>query len=420
MTKLSLAIIFATVSALLSPAAAADPTATRYSWGQCAGSLMPYPARGQIVLPDSLTPVYIDHVGRHGARFPASPKYTVAIKEALMRADSLGTITTAGHRLLKLCNDVIELSHNNWGALDSVGRSEQREIASRMFLNFPTLFRDSRISAISSYAPRCVMSMYEFTHQLDRLNNNIEIMTTSGRVNSPLLRPFDIDTEYIEWRKEDAQKPVYDTYMESFVPAGPLQRVLGATYPLPDDWRELALCEYYVLAGMAAMGREVDPSYYFTLDEYNALWSCFNLRQYLVRTATTLSTIPAEITSPLILNIIESLRAAADGKSLVTASLRFGHAETLMPLLSQLHLPGCYYMTNYFDTVRQHWKDFYVVPMAANIQFVLLKASSGKKYVLTLLNEEPTTLIPNDSRTLLPLDDAINYMTHCLPLHLQP
>ncbi|MBD5213653.1 MAG: histidine phosphatase family protein [Bacteroidales bacterium] len=380
---------------------------------------MPYPDRVQLTLPDSLTAVYIDHVGRHGARFPASPKYTVAIKNALLKADSLGTITTAGHRLLKLCNDVIGLSANNWGALDSLGKAEQRGIASRMYLNFPDLFKDTRISAISSYAPRCVMSMYEFTHQLDRLNNKIEIATNSGRNNSPLLRPFDVDTEYVEWRKEDATKQVYDEYIESVITAEPLKRVLGNTYPLPDDWRQLALCEYYVLAGMSAMGRTVDPSYYFTLDEYNALWSCFNMRQYLVRTATTISTLPAEITSDLIQNIIESLSLAADGKSTVTANLRFGHAETLMPLLSQLHLPECYYMTNYFDTVRQHWKDFHVVPMASNIQFVLLKSKSGKQYVMTLLNEEPVTLIPNDSRTILPLNDVIKYMTHCLPQHLQ-
>ena len=32
------------------------------------------------------------------------------------------------------------------------------------------------------------MSMYEFTHQLDRLNNSVEIYTSSGRQNSPLMR----------------------------------------------------------------------------------------------------------------------------------------------------------------------------------------------------------------------------------------
>lgn len=421
MSKRLISLLAIHVLALTAVASAvSDPTATRYSWVQCAGSLTPYPVRTVITLPDTLTPVFIDHVGRHGARYPASPKYTLTMKQALLRADSLGTITTAGHRLLKLCDDVIEASHNNWGALDSLGRAEQRGIASRMFRNFPSLFNEGNVTAISSYAPRCVMSMYEFTHQLDRLNNHVTITTSAGRVNSPLLRPFDTDEEYVAWRKTDATKNVYDEYLSQMVPEAPLKRVLGAAYPLPDDWRDVALCEYYVLAGMGAMGRDVDPSYFFTLEEYNALWSCFNMRQYLVRTATTISTLPAEITSGLVVDIINTLRLAADGKSNATANLRFGHAETLMPLLSQLHIPGCYYMTNYFDTVRQHWCDFYVVPMAANIQFVLLKADSGKKYVLTLLNEEPVRLIPGDDRTYLPVNDVLDYMTRCLPLHLQP
>lgn len=415
-----LILLFLAAAGIAVAARGADPTATRYSWAQCSGSLMPYPQRDRIAVPDSLSAIYIDHVGRHGARFPASPNNTVRMKTALLRADSLGTITTAGRRLLKLCDKVIEDSHSRWGALDSLGKAEQRGIASRMFLNFPKLFDDGVIHAISSYAPRCLMSMYEFTHQIDRLNNHNEITTSGGRVNSPLLRPFDTDEEYLAWRKENAQKTPYDEFTEAVIPREPLTRVLGAAYPLPDDWRDLALCEYYVLAGMAAMGQEVDPSYYFTLDEYNALWSCFNLRQYLVRTATTLSTVPAEITSKLIVNIMESLQAAADGRTDITVNLRFGHAETLMPLLSQLHIPGCFYMTNYFDTVAAHWRDFYVVPMAANLQFVLFRTEGGKFYLMTLLNEEPVTLIPADTRTVVPLRDAIDYMTRCLPLYLQP
>ncbi|MDE6377618.1 MAG: hypothetical protein K2K72_02625, partial [Duncaniella sp.] len=56
---------------------AADPTATTYTYAQCQGSAMPYPVSGattQRTLPDSLTPVFVNHVGRHGARFLSSAK----------------------------------------------------------------------------------------------------------------------------------------------------------------------------------------------------------------------------------------------------------------------------------------------------------------------------------------------------------
>lgn len=398
---------------------ASDPAVTDYSYAQCSGSLMPYPAPAdgeEFALPDSLRPIFIDHVGRHGARYPASPDFTVGTARALERADSLGTITPLGRELLAIANEVIEASHNRWGDLDSLGMAEQRGIASRMFMSFPSLFDGGKVEAISSYTPRCVMSMYEFTHRLDRLNNHIEIYTSSGRQNSPLMRPFDINTDYLDWRARGRRKAPYDAYLNQFLPREPLERVLGRDYPLTADWQSLALDEYYLIAGLPAMGVVTDPSRFFTPAEYNLLWSCFNLRQYLQRTATTLSTIPAEITAPLLLDIINTLDNAVNGHDGPTVMLRFGHAETLMPLLSQLRLPGCYYMTNYFDTVGKHWCDFYVVPMAANLQFILSRSSAGNLYLTTLLNERPVPLIPGDAHTTVPYPLAREYMESCLPL----
>ena len=395
---------------------ASDPTATEYSYTQCDGSFMPYQApEKQLEIPDSLTPVFINHVGRHGARYPSSPKYVQGIQEMLHKADSLGTITPLGRELMDMTEFVLEEGHNKWGALDSLGMAEQRGIASRMFMNFPRLFDNTSINAIATYAPRCIMSMYQFTHQLDRLNNHIDISTTSGRINSSLLRPFDVNTEYLDWRKENAWEKTYNELVVENVPEEPLRRILGKEFPLPDNWRKYALDEYSFIAGMAAMGYNVDQSPYFTLKEYNEMWACANLKQYLVRTASTISTTPAEITSPLILDLIRTGDEAVRGTSPVTVCLRFGHAETLMPLLAQLKVPGCYYMSNYFDTVAQHWRNFDVVPMAANLQMIILKSSKGKYYMMTLLNEKPVKLIPNDDRIIIPYNKARDYMSSCVP-----
>lgn len=155
---------------------AADPTATTYTATQCLGSAMPYPApEAPAAYPDSLTPVMVNHVGRHGARFLSSSRTTTELTEALQRADSAGVLSPLGKELLGIARYVSETSRNRWGALDSLGMAEQRGIASRMFMAYPMLFTDGSVSAISSYSPRCVMSMYEFTHQLDRLNHHVEL-----------------------------------------------------------------------------------------------------------------------------------------------------------------------------------------------------------------------------------------------------
>lgn len=145
------------------------------------------------------------------------------------------------------------------------------------------------------------------------------------------------------------------------------------------------------------MNLQIDITKYFTKEEFNVLWGISNFRQYIQRTASTVSSVPADIASPLLLDLINTTdKFLADSTSVAPVQLRLGHAETLMPLLSLMRLQGCYYLTNYYDTVGLHWKNFDIVPMAANLQLILFRSKSGKIYVRCDLNEKPVHLIPND------------------------
>lgn len=401
----------------------ADPTATNYSMAQCEGSLMPYPQDiNPAVFPDSLKPVFINHVGRHGSRYPASAANCLKLQVALEKADSAGTITPTGKQLKKLNELIIHKSENQWGALDSLGMAEQRAIATRLFYNFGEIFKNNAtVNSMSSYSPRAMMSMYTFLHQLDRMNNRINIFTSTGRVNSDLLRPFDTNQEYLDFRHENLWEPPYNEYFEKFCPTTAIKRALGERYPFADEKeiQDLAITEYYVVAGCSAMSINPGVTSFFTKEEYNSLWSCFNLRQYLQRTATTVSFVPAEIASDLLQNLIDTTEDFISGKNSAVAHFRFGHGETLMPLLSLLRLKGCYYMTNYFDTVALHWRDFYVVPMSANLQMILFKSTSGKYYLRVDLNEQPVPLIPNKPEIYISWEEAKSFLTALLPLVMQ-
>lgn len=403
---------------------AADPTATHYSIRQCEGSLTPYPSEvPEESHPDSLVAVFINHVGRHGARYPSSAANCRELKAALMKADSLGTISSTGRDLLRLTDRVMQLSAGQWGALDSLGMAEQAGIATRMLRNYPELFGgDVTVSALSSYSPRAMMSMYSFTHRLDRLNNETTFTTLTGRTTSPLMRPFDTVQDYIEFRDNKVWEPVYNEYFDATCPTTAIMRALGSRYPFDnaDHVRRLAYSEWAVVAGCSAMSVEVDPLVYFTSDEFNAVWSCFNLRQYLRYSASTVSSVPADIASQLVLNLVQTTDAFIGGEQTTTVRLRFGHAETLMPLVSLLRLRGCYYLTNYFDTVALHWRDFDIVPMAANLQLVLFRSrNSGRYYLRASLNETPIPLLPNSDELYVPWQQARDYMMQCLPLEMQ-
>lgn len=414
-------LIFITLFMSLTVFGQADPTATLYTFDQCLGSARPYPVPERDAgYPAELKPVMINHVGRHGARFPSSPRYATELRRALLRADSAGTITPRGKELLDLATYVIDRCHNYWGALDSLGMAEQRGIASRMFLNYPQLFIDKKVTAISSFSPRCVMSMYEFTHQLDRLDNKVEIYTSSGRQNSPLMRFFDVNLDYTDYVNSKVWETPYQDVAAIKITAAPLKRILGDMQLTRKEIESIAMAEYSFLAGLPAMSIDIDLSQYLTKEEINSLWSMHNLRQYLLRSATTLSSVPADIASPLLLDLIKTTDNFVSGTDLTPVHLRFGHAETLMPLFSMLHIDGAYYLTNYFDTVGQHWRDFSFVPMAANLQMILFEDAKGEYVVRFDLNEVPIKLIPNDDRVYLPWTEARNYMVRSLPLLDQP
>ena len=104
--------------------------------------------------PDTLTPVMINHVGRHGARYATSPKKIRHVADALSKADSAGTITAKGRDMLRLTKLVLTMSEGRWGQLDSIGIAEQEGIAQRMYHSYPKLFNGTEVTALSSYVPR--------------------------------------------------------------------------------------------------------------------------------------------------------------------------------------------------------------------------------------------------------------------------
>ena len=404
------------VWALLTVVAVASAQAFDYKSGRA--SLSPYPERNATVqYPDSLTPVFINHVGRHGSRYPASSHFTMLIHRALERAEREKTITPLGRQFKADVERVISATANRWGELDSIGEREHRGIAERMYTNFPQLFVDSHVLAISSSSPRCVHSMYAATGALARRAKGISLTTSSGPEFSPLMRNFDLDSLYKQYRTDTAYTSTYNRFAAANITIDPLLRILGERFPLDyDKVYDLALAEYYVVAGMDCMGLKIDASKYFTVEEYRRMWSVFNFRQYLLYSASTLSQRPARLAAPLLEDIIKSADDVLQGKTVASAKLRFGHAETLIPLLALMQVPGCYYLTNYYDTVADNWRDYESFPMAANLQLVYFTAPSGTVYVRAYLNEKPIKLLRGSKSDFVSWKQLRLHLYELLPL----
>lgn len=390
------------IEALLGVCLLADASEL-YSRNECQGSAMPYDSPACIeAYPDSLTPVMINHVGRHGARYAASDAHAMKIAKALDEAARCHTITATGRRLRALIDRVDTLTGDRWGRLDSLGMVEQQGIARRMYDAYPMLF-DGTVNAVSSYVGRCRMSMYEFVHELALCNPKLQISTASGPQQTPLLRFFQDNSAYESAVSTPEIKRVIAGFQKQVVPMSALRRVVGSDFPMPSDSIEIAMAEYSFIAGLSAIGLDENIESYLTEDEFNSLWQSFNFKQYMVRTATVWSEVPAAISAPLLMDLIASIDDyIADPQHGSPVVLRFGHAETLMPLLSLMQLPGCYYLTDRPETVAGNWQDFYVVPMASNLQMKLFQGRSGQYYVRFDLNERPVEFIAGSGEVYIP------------------
>lgn len=358
-----------------------------------AGTSLPYPCLGDheaYQVPDSLEVVYIDHVGRHGARFLSKASYT---RDMLKFLDDAGPLTAAGVRLRALCHRLDSVTAGRYGALDSIGMVEQTGIGDRMSRRGAEALRQlDSVTAIASYVPRCVMSMDMCSHAVIWNHPKTEMGQGSGPRYNTLVRFFETDSAYLAYDRSNEWKRVWEAYDAKVSPVDAVRRLIPNCNAVSDKkLRKMARVMYKIVAGANAVFGDVDWQAFYTPDEYRRAWQSENLRHYLTYSANGLSLTPSRMSRSLVADIAASLEHASrpgyDGPAM---TLRFGHAETLMPLLSQLAVPGCRYVTTDWSGVAGHWRDYEVVPMAANLQLLLLRSKgTDRMYVQTLHNEQP-------------------------------
>ena len=119
-------------------------------WGQdriqqYAGTAMPYPIVKDsfVFFQDSMVPFYVNHLGRHGARFPTSGKALDKAKEALILGQQENRLTTDGKILLSTLQHISDSFEGQWGKLSVLGELEQKGIAGRMMRHYPQFFSNS-------------------------------------------------------------------------------------------------------------------------------------------------------------------------------------------------------------------------------------------------------------------------------------
>lgn len=367
------------------------------------GSMMPYDfsrCDKNVAWGDTLTPVFLSYTARHGSRYLSSAKKIEKIRKSLATAEKKGQLTEHGKAFYALLKKISEISEGKWGLLSQVGVEEEFQLGSDMAAMLPGLMKKGVVKSISTSVPRVIMTMDQFVHALEIPNQNLELYTGSGKQFDPLLCCFIADTVYAQYRKKGNWKEDYERYVDTHVSAGPAARLFKKGY-IKDEGklRRLSIEMYGMLQALSAFGEPQVTTEWMTEDEYHGCWLSSNLLHYFRNNVTPLSDAAGHASSPLLRRIMSDIDLGLSemykgDKERVKMAGYFGHAETLLPLLSLMRIPGCYDMSGDYENLDKVWKIEDITPLAANLAIVLLEGPSGTIYASVRLNGRNVSPVP--------------------------
>lgn len=368
------------------------------------------------VIPDSLTPVQVCYIARHGARYLTSENKISAVEKILNKAKSAGSLTRLGEECLQLMGEVRRSTSGRWGMLTEIGIEQERRLGQQMAQMYPGLFssENSRIEAVSSYVPRVVETMDNFIVPVIEKNTGLFVSASSGRVYDYLTRFFAVNPAYNEWRHSGEWREVYDKFVNDSIPLGPAQRLTGTRSVLTQkEQKQLAYDLYKVLQGLRAMNLPAPSTKWMTEDEYRLCWQATNIEKYFQYSLSSLSAIPARGASDVLLALLNQMtlmegyreKAAPQPASLYCI---FGHAETLLPVFSLLGIEGTVALPLDYSNLQDEWNDAILTPLAANLEIIFCRSEKDILYSAMRLNGKNISPV-GDGRKIIPVSELRHY-----------
>lgn len=356
-----------------------------------AGTLRMYPFKkiDPVKPPKDYEPFMISHYGRHGARFHGDDTQGEKVYEALCA----GPLTPLGEELRAFIGLYYDRFAGHVADLTEKGRLEQRELGHRMWKAYPSLFkRNPEITAVSTTAPRCILSMGAFCDGLKDRNPSLWAEQSSSKAYDAFLQPQKLIPGFPD-KEKDAWRIAREFCADTIDPSAFIERIFGdadyrvASYPSNVSFMRNV---HYLLCQAAAMDVELpEAPEVFTGEERLKLWEGDNLKYYL-NYGYCRDSVGVEAAGAIMKDMLEKAKAdMASGKPHVR--LRFGHDANLMSLLAYMGVPEFAGATSDLHRVKEVWQEWRI-PFAANLQLVFYRNAAGGILVLPLLNEAPVKL----------------------------
>ncbi|MBR1484978.1 MAG: histidine-type phosphatase [Prevotella sp.] len=370
-----------------------------------ASNFAAYPGPGSEALtpaPKGMKPVYLSHYGRHGSRYMSKTKEYDYLFDVLDKASRLDKLSPLGHDVLGRVERIRREADNRTGELTPLGIEQHRQIARRMAGRFPQIMgaRNGVVTAQSTLAVRCILSMHTALMELQRLNPRLSVSADAGMrqqhymnfTDRQLIKNIttiesrqcfsDLCLKHACWQRVVDQLFCDSAYVAEAVDGERLNYYL---FRMASNVQNMELRDSLTLYDL------------FTPDELYHNWVMNNAFWFLGYGRTPLTGSLQPYTQRHLLRQIVSDADSCLQLPHPTASLRFGHDTVLLPLVCLLGVDGYGQSIGSLDSLEERgWADYRVFPMACNLQLVFYRhaRAQGADGVLVkvLLNEREASL----------------------------
>lgn len=367
--------------------------------------------------PKGYKPFYISHYGRHGSRWLISTATYTEPVAFLKKAKAEGMLTPLGEDVLSRLEKVEEAARGRYGELTRLGAEQHRQIAGRMFKNFPHVFKgNAPVDAKSTVVIRCILSMESFCMRLKELNPKLRITNDASHHDMYYMNNQDPDGFFKKITSDPENAKILKAYGQKvFTPERLVTSLIKDTswfttykekFAFKDNPEKLpkytATSLFYDVTELAISlpNTDLDISLMdvVTLEDMHQLNLYRNLGSYRYAGFCDMGQKVTPFRQTYLLkNIIETADKAiesvgTDGSKTAGATLRFGHDSNLMPLCSLMNIDGAGVYEPNNDNVANVWNIEHYIPKAGNLQFIFYGKRNAPVLIKVLLNEHEATL----------------------------
>lgn len=393
----------------------------------------------QTTVPDSLKPVAIAMVTRHGSRFMSGPDEDIALLHLLTKAAKEKQLTETGTELLKSITLLTEIQKNNYGNLSAKGMEEHLVLGTTLAKKYSELLSTTLIEAHSTYKQRTKESRTSFLEGVTKeLKDSLNVVFHNNpKGRDPLLRFHKISKSYDEYEEEARFEEQYNTILNGDNFKVTTERIVvtifqkktaksilkGNFSPIYNGEGEIAITKasditlalyecFKISEGLVKEGA-ISLLPYFNKSDLEELNYLSNVESFYEKgIGFPDENITYKIASPLLIEFLRKIdRSIKENKNLIY--LNFAHAETVAPfavltnlqseIRAQETLPKNYYPEGNF------------VKMGSNIQWIVYSSNSDKHYIKILYNEKEKELPLQSYGTSVYLwNDVFNYYKNIL------